>query len=96
MDLKIEKIKESRINEVDFSKLSFGKTFSDHMFICEYKDGSWQNPTIKPYGALTLDPSTSVFHYGQEVFEGMKANKDDKGQVFLFPPQENYNSINKS
>ena len=46
MDLKIEKIKESRIKEVDFSKLSFGKTFSDHMFICEYKDGSWQNPTI--------------------------------------------------
>ncbi|MBO1884633.1 branched-chain amino acid aminotransferase [Capnocytophaga sp. Marseille-Q4570] len=96
MDLKIEKIKESRIKEVDFSKLSFGKTFSDHMFICEYKDGSWQNPTIKPYGALTLDPSTSVFHYGQAVFEGMKAYKDDKGQVFLFRPQENYKRINKS
>ena len=96
MDLKIEKVKESRIKEVDFSKLSFGRTFADHMFICEYKDGKWQNPTIKPYGALSLEPSASVFHYGQAVFEGMKAYKDDNGHVFLFRPQENYKRINKS
>ena len=70
MNLKIEKVKESRINEIDFSKLSFGKTFADHMFICEYKDGQWQNPTIKPYAPITLEPSASVFHYGQAVFEG--------------------------
>lgn len=96
MNLKIEKVKESRINEVDFSKLSFGKTFADHMFICEYKDGQWQNPTIKPYAPVTLEPSASVFHYGQAVFEGMKAYKDDEGHVFLFRPQENYKRINKS
>ena len=96
MNLKIEKVKESRINQIDFSKLSFGKTFADHMFICEYKDGQWQNPTIKPYAPITLEPSASVFHYGQAVFEGMKAYKDDNGHVFLFRPQENYKRINKS
>ena len=96
MNLKIEKVKESRINEVDFSKLSFGKTFADHMFICEYKDGQWQNPTIKPYAPITLEPSASVFHYGQAVFEGMKAYKDEEGHVFLFRPEENYKLINKS
>ena len=78
MNLKIEKVKESRINQIDFSKLSFGKTFADHMFICEYTDGQWQNPTIKPYAPITLEPSASVFHYGQAVVEGMKAYKDDK------------------
>ncbi|EKY17494.1 branched-chain amino acid aminotransferase [Capnocytophaga sp. oral taxon 324] len=96
MNLKIEKVKESRINQIDFSKLSFGKTFADHMFICEYKDEQWQNPTIKPYAPITLEPSASVFHYGQAVFEGMKAYKDDNGHVFLFRPQENYKRINKS
>jgi len=92
----IEKVKESRINQIDFSKLSFGKTFADHMFICEYTDGQWQNPTIKPYAPITLEPSASVFHYGQAVFEGMKAYKDDNGHVFLFRPQENYKRINEN
>ncbi|CEN45248.1 branched-chain amino acid aminotransferase [Capnocytophaga canis] len=95
-NLRIQKAKESRINEVDFSNLQFGKIFSDHMFVCHYTDGMWQQPEIKPYSAITLEPSASVFHYGQAIFEGMKAYKDDAGDIFLFRPQENYKRMNKS
>lgn len=87
---------ESRIDQVDFNNLVFGNVFSDHMFECDYKDGAWQNPTIRPYGPLTIYPSAKVFHYGQAVFEGMKAYKDNDGGVFLFRPIENLKRINKS
>ena len=66
------------------------------MFECDYIDGEWQNPTVKPYGPLTISPAAKVFHYGQAVFEGMKAYKDDNGKVFLFRPDENQRRINKS
>lgn len=92
----IQKVATSRIGEVDFNNLTFGSTFSDHMFECDYKNGEWQNPTIKPYGPLTISPAAKVFHYGQAVFEGMKAYKDDNGKVWLFRPEENFNRINKS
>ncbi len=92
----IQKIETSKIGEVDFSNLTFGSTFTDHMFECDYKDGEWQNPTIRPYGPLTISPAAKVFHYGQAVFEGMKAYKDDKGKVWLFRPEQNFLRINKS
>lgn len=82
-NLTIEKVKQSRIDQVDFSIFIFGKVFSDHMYICHYKDGKWQQPEIKPYAPITLEPSASVFHYGQAVFEGMKAYKDDNDRIFL-------------
>ncbi|MFJ1377108.1 branched-chain amino acid aminotransferase [Capnocytophaga canimorsus] len=96
MNLEIELVKQSRIGQVDFSNLAFGKIFSDHMFFCHYKNGQWQQPQIKPYAPITLEPSASVFHYGQAVFEGMKAYKDDAGDIFLFRPFENYRRLNKS
>lgn len=96
MNLEIERVKQSRIGQVNFSNLAFGKIFSDHMFFCHYKDGQWQQPQIKPYAPITLEPSASVFHYGQAVFEGMKAYKDDAGDIFLFRPFENYRRLNKS
>ncbi len=92
----IQKVTKSRIKDVDFNNLTFGSTFSDHMFECDYKDGKWQNPTIKPYGMLTISPGAKVFHYGQAVFEGMKAFKDEAGKVWLFRPEDNFNRINKS
>lgn len=94
--LAIQKIETSKIGQVDFSNLTFGSTFSDHMFECDYKDGEWQNPTIRPYGPLTISPAAKVFHYGQAVFEGMKAYKDDNGKVWLFRPEQNFLRINKS
>mgnify|MGYP005822002355 CR=1 FL=1 len=92
----VNPVSESRINEVDFNNLTFGNVFSDHMFECDYIDGVWQNPTIKPYGLLTISPGAKVFHYGQAVFEGMKAYKDEAGEVFLFRPDQNFERINKS
>ena len=96
MALHIEKIAKSKISEVDFNNLAFGKNFTDHMFECDYEDGKWQNPQIIPYHPLTLDPSAKVFHYGQAVFEGMKAYKDDNDDVWLFRPDQNQERINKS
>ncbi|SEL79879.1 branched-chain amino acid aminotransferase [Aquimarina amphilecti] len=95
-EIEITKINESKISQVDFENLAFGKVFTDHMFICDYVNGEWQTPKIVPYGPLTLDPSARVFHYGQAVFEGMKAYKDDQGDTFLFRPDENFKRINKS
>jgi branched-chain amino acid aminotransferase len=86
----------SKIAQVDFDNIPFGRVFTDHMFECDFKDGKWQTPRIKPYKALTIDPSARVFHYGQAVFEGMKAFKDDEDQVWLFRPEDNFNRINKS
>lgn len=95
-EIEITKVQESKIGQIDFKNLAFGKVFTDHMFICDYVNGEWQTPKIVPYGPLTLDPSARVFHYGQAVFEGMKAYKDDNGDTFLFRPDENFKRINKS
>lgn len=94
--IEIKKADKSRIEQVDFDNIVFGNIFTDHMFECDWIDGKWQNPTIRPYGPLTMSPASKVFHYGQAVFEGMKAYKDDDEKVWLFRPQENFLRINKS
>ena len=94
--IKIEKTKQSKINEVDFSNLPFGQVTTDHMFICDFKNSQWEQPQIIPYQNLSLDPSSKIFHYGQSVFEGMKAYKDTEGRVFLFRPLDNQKRINIS
>lgn len=96
LQLEIEKASTSKIDSVDFENLVFGNIFTDHMMVCDYKNGEWQNPKVMPYGPLQLEPSARVFHYGQAVFEGMKAFKDDNGEVWLFRPQENFERLNKS
>jgi len=92
----IRPVKKSRIEYVDFDNLSFGTNFSDHMFICNYADGAWGEPEIIPYAPIQLDPSASALHYGQAIFEGMKAYKDDNGEVWLFRPDQNIKRLNKS
>ena len=94
--MKIIAAQESKINTVDFDNLEFGEIFTDHMFVCDYADGKWKTPEILPYQPIQMDPSSSVFHYGQAVFEGMKAYKDDADGVWLFRPDQNFNRINKS
>ena len=96
MNIDIQQIEQSKIDSVDFDNLNFGRTFSDHMFVCDFIDGQWTNPQILPYGPLLFEPSARVFHYGQAVFEGMKAFKDDNDDIFLFRPDENFNRINVS
>lgn len=94
--MNIQEVPDSKIHSVDFENLSFGKTFTDHMFVCDFKNGRWETPQIIPYQPLTLDPSASVLHYGQAVFEGMKAFKDEEGNAWLFRPEENFKRINIS
>lgn len=96
MKIDIEITKESRINSVDFNNLTFGRTFTDHMLVCDFTNGEWQTPKIMPYGPMLFEPSARVFHYGQAVFEGMKAYKDENDDVFLFRPEDNHQRINKS
>ncbi|MDT0556771.1 branched-chain amino acid aminotransferase [Patiriisocius hiemis] len=95
-NITINKSEASKINQIDFDNLVFGNVFTDHMFECDYIDGAWVNPTIRPYGNLSISPAAKVFHYGQAVFEGMKAFKDSNGDTFLFRPKENFNRINSS
>ncbi|GGG56961.1 branched-chain amino acid aminotransferase [Bizionia arctica] len=95
-NIDIVKSNTSKIENVDFDNLTFGRTFTDHMFVCDFIDGKWQQPKIMPYQAMTFEPSARVFHYGQAVFEGMKAFKDDAGKVWLFRPEENHKRINIS
>ncbi len=92
----INKIAKSRVTEFDVNNVPFGKCFSDHMFVAEYADGKWQNASISPYGDTPLSYAMSALHYGQAIFEGMKAYKNSKGEVSLFRPLENFNRINKS
>lgn len=95
-EIDIVRVKNSKINEVDFENLAFGNTFTDHMFVCDFKEGKWQRPIIKPYEPFLIDPSAKVFHYGQAIFEGMKAYKDDNDDVWLFRPSQNLDRFNKS
>ncbi len=96
LSIDITKVSSSKINEVDFENLTFGSVFTDHMLVCDYKNGAWQKPEIKPYAPFLMDPSSKVFHYGQAIFEGMKAFKDENDAIWLFRPDENYKRFNKS
>jgi branched-chain amino acid aminotransferase len=95
-EIDIVRATSSKISQVDFDNLSFGSVFTDHMLVCDFKEGQWGKPVIKPYEPFMIDPSAKVFHYGQAIFEGMKAYKDENNAVWLFRPDENYNRFNKS
>jgi branched-chain amino acid aminotransferase len=96
MEIKITKIKQSRIDSVDMNDIPFGKVFSDHMFVADYVDGQWTNLEIKPVEALSLHPSNLALHYGQSVFEGMKASVKRDGTPCLLRPEMHAQRINKS
>ena len=81
----------------DENKLGFGTIFTDHMFNMDYSvEKGWHNPRIEPYGPISMDPSTMVLHYGQGVFEGLKAYRNKQGNIQLFRPQENFKRLNYS
>lgn len=94
--MRIERTSASNLAHVDFENLTFGSVFTDHMFVCKYKNEKWQEPEVIPYQPLSFEPSMSVLHYGQSVFEGMKAYKDDDDKVWLFRPDQNFKRINRS
>ena len=94
MEIKIND--KPKYSNVDFDNLSFGEIFTDHMLVCDFINGNWDNLRIIPYQNISIDPSTSALHYGQAIFEGMKAYKDGNDKVWLFRPKDNFNRFNKS
>ena len=92
----VEKSKTTRIGEIDFNNLPFGKHFSDHMFMAEYSEGEWKDCRIVPFGDFSVHPALSSLHYGQSIFEGLKAEKDADGNPIIFRPGKNINRFNIS
>ncbi|UOQ99222.1 branched-chain amino acid aminotransferase [Hymenobacter sp. 5317J-9] len=86
----------SRLASVDFDHLEFGKAFSDHMFAVDFVNGEWQEAQIVPYGDMVVSPANSALHYGQAIFEGMKAYHQHDGGVALFRPLDNWARLNSS
>ena len=86
----------SAIDQVDFNNIAFGKVFSDHVFVMDYVDGGWQKGSIEPFAPMTISPASMVLHYGQAIFEGMKAYRQQDGAVSLFRPGDNIHRFNLS
>jgi branched-chain amino acid aminotransferase len=96
MQIDITKTKNSRLPQVDWKKLVFGSTFSDHMFVAQYAGGQWKNARIAPYGNFQVSPAMSALHYGQSIFEGMKAYRHADGNIYMFRPLDNFKRLNVS
>ncbi|MFT4758213.1 MAG: branched-chain amino acid aminotransferase [Paraglaciecola sp.] len=94
--INVNRVKESRLPGLDFDNLPFGRTFSDHMFVCDYRDGAWHNPEIVPFESFLMHPASMVLHYGQAIFEGMKATKSHDGKPLFFRPEMHSTRINAS
>ena len=96
IEIPVVKTTHSRIQEVDFSQLEFGKYVSDHMLVCDYNNNEWQNPHIMPFSDISLSPTTLALHYGQTVFEGMKAFRMHDGRINIFRIDRHYDRFVKS
>ena len=96
LDIRITRVKRSRLDELDFNDLPFGKYFSDHMLEADYADGEWQMVSIKPYQQISFEPSLMALHYGQSIFEGIKAYRNKNGQAFIYRPYDNLKRFNIS
>lgn len=96
LEIQIDKIPASKWAKTDFNNLAFGQNMSDHMFIADFEGGEWKDLRIVPYAPLALNPANATLHYGQSVFEGLKAHKNDQGEVLLFRADANQKRLNDS
>jgi branched-chain amino acid aminotransferase len=96
IDISITKTKRSKLQDINLENIPFGKYFTDHMLVADYINGVWTNIEIKPFQPLIMEPSLVALHYGQAIFEGMKAYKDRQGNAFIFRPQDNFQRFNTS
>lgn len=95
-DIPVTKVDRSRLSDTPLENLPFGRYFTDHMLEAEYADGEWKSVQIKPYQPLSLEPSLAALHYGQAIFEGIKAYRDEQGNAFIFRPFDNFKRFNTS
>ncbi len=96
INIAYRKVKQSGISRVDFNNIPFGKIYCDHMFVAEYKENQWQNFTIEPYDLLSFTPGSAILHYGQSIFEGLKAYRSPQGEILVFRPDKNFSRLNIS
>jgi len=96
LTIKTTQAGQSRLAETDIADMPFGKVFTDHMFVADYEDGEWKNFEILPYGPIPMSPAISALHYGQAIFEGLKAYKQADGTVSVFRADKNFARFNKS
>lgn len=94
--VKITRVEKSKLPEIDFNSIDFGKYISDHMFVSQYKNGQWSEGEVVPFGAIDISPAALALHYGQSVFEGMKAFKTTDGKVNVFRTNKHIERLNKS
>jgi len=96
IDIKVIKAEKSKRSETSFDNLPFGKHFTDHMLEVDYKDGEWQRPVIKPFQPISMLPTNAALHYGQSIFEGIKAYRNAQGNAYIFRPLDNFRRFNIS
>jgi branched-chain amino acid aminotransferase len=96
MDISITKAETSKLKDLNLENMPFGKFFTDHMLEADYENGEWKNVEIKPYQPLLLSPAVAALHYGQAIFEGIKAYKDAADNAFIFRPHDNFRRFNIS
>src|SRR5215204_6808560 len=96
IDMTVNKTEHSKLKDINLENLPFGKFFTDHMLEADYENGEWKNVEIKPYQPLLLSPSLASLHYGQAIFEGIKAYKNADGEAFIFRPYDNFKRFNIS
>lgn len=96
MAITVTKIDRTKLNDINLENLPFGRYFTDHMLEADYEGGEWKNVEIKPYQPLLLSPSLAALHYGQAIFEGIKAYKSPLGEAFIFRPFDNFKRFNSS
>jgi len=94
--INITKAERSKLNDINLENIPFGKYFTDHMLEVDYEDGEWKNAEIKPYQPMLMEPSIAAIHYGQAIFEGIKAYKNADGEAFIFRPMDNFKRFNVS
>src|SRR5687768_6361628 len=94
--IKITRSSRSKLQDISLERIPFGRYFTDHMLEADYIDGEWKNVEIKPYQPLMLDPSVAALHYGQAIFEGIKAYKDAEGNAYIFRVEDNFKRFNIS
>lgn len=94
--ISVQKIAKSRVNEFDFSNIPFGKNYTDHMFMADFRDGVWKNARIIPYGNISVSPANPTLHYSHTIFEGLKAHRSEDGEALVFRPIDNLNRLNQS
>lgn len=96
LKIEVQKTKKSRLKEVDFNNIPFGKVFADHMFLADFRKGDWSNFRVLPFGYLPVSPATPAIHYGQSIFEGLKAYKNNQNEALVFRPLDNWKRMNIS